>query len=167
MHHRDELLPDHCTLNYMSQNQTEFEQVTRHRWDSSPYMSLYSVFIAMRTSVGRLPVVFEQLEGEVNSVVTEMVLERWSGEYSSWLLSQGGGLGVRISLSDVDIGSPLLARELGERMDISWQFKLDFRFTDSTWANETSAHSTCTGTLIAHPTPHPTLLSPNNGYDNR
>jgi hypothetical protein len=46
-------------------------------------MSLYSVFIAARTSAGRLPVVFERLEGEVNSVVTEMALEGRSGEYSS------------------------------------------------------------------------------------
>jgi len=46
-------------------------------------MSLYSVFIATRTSDGRLFVVFERLEGEVNSVVTEMALEERSGEYSS------------------------------------------------------------------------------------
>jgi len=46
-------------------------------------MSLYSVFIATRTSDGRLFVVFERLEGEVNSVVTEMALEKRSGEYSS------------------------------------------------------------------------------------
>jgi len=46
-------------------------------------MSLYSMFIAARTSAGRLPVVYEQLGGEVNSVVTEMALEGWLGEYSS------------------------------------------------------------------------------------
>ncbi len=86
-----------------------FERVTRHRGESSPYMSLYSVFIAARTSAGRLPVVFERLEGEVNSVVTEMALEGRSGEYSSWLLSRGGGLGVRASVLDTDIGSLLLA----------------------------------------------------------
>jgi len=102
-----------------------FERVTRHHWDSLPYMSLYSLFIARRTSDGRLFVVFERLDGEVNSVVTEMALEGRSGEYSSWLLSRGGGLDVSGSLSDADIGSLLLARELGERTDISSiQFKL-------------------------------------------
>jgi len=38
-------------------------------------MSLYSVLIARRTSDGRLFVVFERLDGEVNSVVTEMALK--------------------------------------------------------------------------------------------
>jgi hypothetical protein len=46
-------------------------------------MSLYSLFIARRTSDERLFVVFERLDGEVNSVVTEMALEGRSGEYSS------------------------------------------------------------------------------------
>jgi hypothetical protein len=34
-------------------------------------------------SAGRLPVVFERLDGEVNWVVTEMGIEGRSGEYSS------------------------------------------------------------------------------------
>jgi len=34
-------------------------------------------------SAGRLPVVFEQLDGEVNWVVMEMEIEGRSGEYSS------------------------------------------------------------------------------------
>jgi hypothetical protein len=46
-------------------------------------MSLYSVFIAAQMSAGRFLIVFEQLEGELNLVVTEMALEGWSGEYSS------------------------------------------------------------------------------------
>ena len=88
-------------------------------------MSLYSLFIARRTSDGRLSVVFERLDGEVNSVVTEMALEGRSGEYSSSLLSRGGRFDVSGSLSDADIGSLSLARELGERTDISSiQFKL-------------------------------------------
>jgi hypothetical protein len=61
-------------------------------------MSPYSVLIAARTSAGRLPIVFERLEGEVNLVVTEMALEGRSGEYSSRPLSRGGGLGVRASV---------------------------------------------------------------------
>jgi hypothetical protein len=68
------------TLNYMSQNQTEFRASSR---DPLPCISLCSVFIAAQTSAGRLPVVFEQLEGEVNSVVAEMALEGRSGEYAS------------------------------------------------------------------------------------
>jgi hypothetical protein len=49
-----------------------------------------------------LAVVSERVEGEINSLVTD--LEGRSGVNSSWLLSSGGGLGVARSL--------LLAREL-------------------------------------------------------
>jgi hypothetical protein len=111
-------------------------------------MSLYRVFIARQTSDGRF-VVFERLEGEVNSVVIEMALEGRSGEYSSWLLSRGGGLDVSGSLSDADIGSLLLARELGEWMDISSTVQTSERNRDlflpqnRFHVGETQQNSTC------------------------
>ena len=163
MHHRDELLPDHCTLNYMSQNQTEFEQVTRHRWDSSPYMSLYSVFIAMRTSVGRLPVVFEQLEGEVNSVVTEMVLERvlFMAAFARWRTwCQDFVVRCRYWISIAGQG---IRRANGHQLTVQAWFPIHW-FHVGGW--DKRPFNLYTRTLIAHPTAHPTLLSPNNGYEN-
>ena len=56
--------------------------------------------------------------------------------------SRGGGLDVSGSLSDADIGSLLLARELGERTDISSIQFVERRFVDSTWVKLGSATST-------------------------
>jgi hypothetical protein len=79
---------------------------------------VYRAWISVRIFAGRLPVVFERLDGEVNWVVTEMGIEGHSGEYSSRLLSRGGELDIKASFSEGDTRSALLARDVEERVSI-------------------------------------------------
>jgi len=112
------------TLNYMSQNQISFERL-RDTAEILRHICHYIVcLLQQRTSAGRLPVVFERLEGEVNSVVTEMAIGGTVGRVFFMTAFARRGLGVRASVSDADIGSLVLARELGDRTDISLEFRL-------------------------------------------
>lgn len=85
MHHRDELLPDrtysHAELhepesNWVSSELRDTAEIHRHICHCTVCLLQHERLLG-----GYLPVVLGRLEGEVNSVVTEMALEGRSGEY--------------------------------------------------------------------------------------